>query len=269
MTLPDRVEPQSFMMPAPRLRAECPDVRRARHLRVNEEIYHLVEEPGLKPPSKRLTYASPNVQEVVCRIFGNLLPRIIIDENGKPYHELLDDDGRDLCLESRAVMSLDEIPSLELFTLEEATACLRGIARNAPVAENVRRILVSFQLPDPKTNLPLYRLYQDRDGHTRLLVLWGFQDRRNTGKFMLATTAISMLKTHIDTTCVHHTAEHLRTLTWRDSEPLAFEDVAPKPPVVRPSPPCRASAEALIQSASRMWRRFAAEKLAANEPDQA
>lgn len=236
-----------------------PDVCLRRHLRLNQQVYHLVEEPGLKPPSKRLTYANTTVQDLVCSIFGDLLPRIVIDENGRPYHELLDQNGNDLCLRSRAIGDLQEIPSLELLALEEATGYLRSVAESAPVADNVRRILKSFQLPDPEANLPLYRLYEDDVGCTRLLVLWGFQDSRNAGNLTLATTAISLLKTHINTSCVHHTAEHLRMLTWRDSEAAQFEDVAPEPPIARPIAPCRATAVALIRAASRQWRLFAAE----------
>ena len=241
---------------------KMPDVRVARHLHLNENIYYLVQEPGLKPPHKRLSYSCGAVQDVVCRIFGNLLPRIEIDEGGRPHHELLDENGRNVCLESYAVESMEEIPALELLALELAMECLQGLAINPDIPGSLQRILAGFQLPDPETNLPLYRLYKDSKGHTRLIVLWGFRDKRQRGKLQLATAAVSMLKTRVDTRLVHEVAEHCPLVAERVSTRATIEDVAPSPPAARPSPPSREGSEALIRSASKMWRKFAADKLA-------
>lgn len=239
-----------------------PDVRIGRHLHLNEKIFYIVQEPGLKAPSQRLTYSNGAVQDLVCRIFGDLLPRIEVDEGGRPHYELFDETGRNVCLESYAVESMEEIPALELLALEMAMECLQTLAINPEIPGSLQRILAGFQLPDPETNLSLYRLYKDSKGHTRLIVLWGFRDKRQRGKLQLATAAVSMLKTRVDTRMVHEVAEHCQLVVERVSSQATFEDVAPSRPASSPLPPSRQGSEALIRDASDMWRKFAAKKLA-------
>ncbi len=213
---------------------------------VDIQRYHILEEPGLKPPGQRLTYASPSVQDIVGQIFGDLLPNILYDDEGRPYYEMLDESGKDVCVRSRSVSSIEDIPPEELLALEVALEYLHGLVSEPTIAIEVRRILADFQLPDPETNLDRYRLYENEQGEKRLLVLWGFRGTRNAGLPMLATAALSILKTRVDTATVREAAIRQAQLIEMARSGGHFPDGG--------SDSARDSS--LASAAHKMWERF-------------
>lgn len=213
---------------------------------VDIQRYHILEEPGLKPPEQRLTYASASVQDIVGQIFGDLLPNILYDDEGRPYYEMLDESGDDVCVGSRSVSSMEEIPPEELLALEVALEYLHGLVGDPSIAIEVRRILADFQLPDPETSLDRYRLYENKQGETRLIVLWGFRGKRNVGLPMLATAALSILKTRVDTTTVREAAIRQAQMIELARNGSEVPDDANN----------SAQDSGLASAAHKMWKRF-------------
>jgi len=183
--------------------------------------YQLLQEPGLKHPSLRLTYASPELQEVVHYAFGRLLPSIHFDGDGRPYYELLDDAGEDCCCRSRAAARIEEIPPEELFYLDNGLNTMRLLADQGQLPIGVTRMIAEFQLPDPETELGRYRIYTDGTGSPRLLVLWGFSANRRKGLPMPAITAVNLLKARVDTSEIRMEAEAMGGLASDSGESIA------------------------------------------------
>jgi len=187
---------------------------------IDTSRYQLLQEPGLRPPKERLTYASPEVQELVGRCFGHLLPRIHFDSEGRPYYELLDENGNDRCVQSRSISEMEEIPAEELFLLDEGLRELHALSGDPSLDSRLRRLLAEFQLPDPESELRRYRLYEQPDGRRCLLVMWGFSAVRRRGHFMPATTALSLLKARVDTSAVREAAETIGGIGSDSGHPL-------------------------------------------------
>jgi hypothetical protein len=160
---------------------------------IDTKKYHLLEESGLRAPGQRWNYASPEVQELARQTFGNLLPGIGFDGEGRPYFEAYDEDGREICGLSRGIRSAEDVPRAEIVRLLEGYLALQLMAQNHAVDPRLRAISATFRLPHPVRERRLFRIYEDLAGETRLLVLWGFGGKGADRSAVPAAEAVATL----------------------------------------------------------------------------
>lgn len=162
---------------------------------INTQRYQLLQEPGLRPPSLRLTYASSAFQKHVTECFGSLLPSLRFNEDGLPFFEHRDKENRETCILAEKATSIADIPRSESLRLLKGWMRLQVLAHSPDVGDAESAMMSTFMLPDPETDLRNYRLYTPLppEHGKRLHVLWGFSTKTGIRTAIPAESAIAKL----------------------------------------------------------------------------
>ena len=162
---------------------------------INTERYQLLQEPGMRPPSLRLTYASSAFQNHVVACFGGILPWLRFNEEGLPFFEHRDETGRETCIRAAKVTNIAEIPRSELVRLLEGWLQLQIVAHHPELAAAEAAMMAGFLLPDPAIDLRNYRLYDAAAPKAGKLlhILWGFTTRTSPRSAVPAEFALAKL----------------------------------------------------------------------------
>lgn len=162
---------------------------------INTERYQLLQEPGLRPPSLRLTYASTAFQKHVVACFDGQLPWLRFNEDGLPFFESRDQHNRETCILAAKLASKNEIPRAESLRLLEGWMRLQTLALSPEIGAAEATMMTSFLLPDPDMDLRNYRLYEPLppEEGKRLHVLWGYSTKAGQRSAIPAEAAIAKL----------------------------------------------------------------------------
>ena len=162
---------------------------------INTERYQLLQEPGLRPPSLRLTYASTAFQKHVVECFGGQLPWLRFNEQGLPFFEHRDKENRETVILAAKATSMAEIPRSESLRLLKGWMRLQVLAHSPDLGDAEKGMMSTFLLPDPETDLRNYRLYTPLppEHGKRLHVLWGFSTKAGNRTAIPAEAAIAKL----------------------------------------------------------------------------
>ena len=161
---------------------------------IDTACHRVREEPALPAgEGKSICYTESCVQDAVRRAFGDLLPMIRKPQHGLPYYENFDEESRETCCLTRHATSVRELPVEEVRRLAEGWRRLQRASQDPELVPELRRLLVGFQLPNPVTEIHLYRLYEDSSGRRRLHVFWGYGERDDGSAPMPAGEVIAHL----------------------------------------------------------------------------
>lgn len=158
----------------------------------------LLQEGGFVPPEIRLSCLSAKVQEAVRACFGNLMPSIRSDENGRCWYEHYDEESRETTSIARPLDPGEIWPNHEAERLIEGWGRLQEVAQNI-ADERLRGFLLDFALPDPTTQSHSYRMYKDVEGTQRLHVLWGVIPREARHQSLPTAMVCEIVRTGLTT----------------------------------------------------------------------
>lgn len=168
---------------------------------IDTTCHRVLEEPAAGPgPEASVCYTDPRIQSLVRRSFGDLLPFIRQAEAGLPYYESFDEESRETCCLTRHASSPRDIPAEEVMRLAEGWRRLQQAARDPNLDGKLRALIQGFQLPNPVTELHLYRLYADGSGRTRLHVFWGYAEPDGRSAPTSAGQAVGFLLSRLSQT---------------------------------------------------------------------
>lgn len=159
---------------------------------------NLLEESGFRSPEQRLTALSDKVQQAVHSAFGNLMPRIRQDEEGKVWYEHFDEESRETLSLSRSLEPGEPWPEHEALRFIEGWEALRVRAEVEP-DPNLGSFLLNMVVPDPLTRTNCYRIYLDVNGIPRLHVLWGTVAKDSKHQSLPTARVCDMVRTGMTT----------------------------------------------------------------------
>lgn len=148
--------------------------------------------PALVGPNDEITYHDPAVQQVICEIFGYLMPAVV-EADGVSTYTCPDGSGNDLCSQTEPVNEITDIPKPELAQLMGAWFAIRRLGNDSKLDTRIRAILRNFRFPDPMRALDLYRLSTDASGTVRLHLWWGIEPIEGRNPTTDGATAFSKL----------------------------------------------------------------------------
>lgn len=162
---------------------------------INLDRYQLLQEPGMRPPSLRLNYASPSFQKPVVSCFDGILPWLRFNEDGLPYFENRDEHGRETCIIATKATSMADIPRAEVIRMLEGWLRVQTLGRHPEMPAAEATMMCTFLLPDPTIDLRNYRLWEPLPPQKgkRLHILWGYNLKSNTRSAVPAEYAIARL----------------------------------------------------------------------------
>ena len=171
--------------------------------RINIDLkkQNLIEEAGFRSPEHRLTALSDKVQEAVRSAFGDLMPRIRQDEDGRVWYENFDEESRETLALSRALEPGEPWPEHEALRFIEGWEALR-VQAETESDPNLGSFLLNLVVPDPVTRTNCYRVYRDVNGIPRLHVLWGTVAKDSKHQSLPTARVCEMVRTGL-TTAVH------------------------------------------------------------------
>ena len=140
---------------------------------IDLQKFRLIEEAGMIPRHVRYSYAAEVFQRLMREAFGDLVPRIERDDNGKYFHTNRDEESRDTVSLSREFEPGEAWPRDEVGRLLAGWENLHAIATSIE-DPRLREMLRNLQFPNPRRNRQCYRTYIDTNGIQRLHVLYGF-----------------------------------------------------------------------------------------------
>jgi hypothetical protein len=129
---------------------------------------------------------------------GRFLPLALLepDDPQSVLFVLNDEDGQEVTSKSEPIGS-QTVPAEEFDEILGAVRLLRRRAESPDVADEKRKAIEAFSLPDPRLDSSFYRIYGPR-WRRRLLILWGCERRTESGlrayKTLPAEDAIAFLR---------------------------------------------------------------------------
>ena len=146
-----------------------------------------VSPPRFVSPRNVVPYHDLQVQALVLKAFGGLLPQV--RENSE--------DEIEYFITSRKSRAEAEPIDLEVFKqigaqkLVAGWSALQKISNDSSINQGLRTLLHNFRLPDPGTSPDFYRAYKDAEGSLHPIILWAYE--RPSTPFIPIKEAIAAL----------------------------------------------------------------------------
>lgn len=133
-----------------------------------------IQPSGFVPPSQRVGYSDPLVQDLLRKAFRGQFPRLdYVGEDSAVYRH--ENPATDSFASSTVANSIQDLPQPEVMRLLQGWIALRKIAMEPTVPEGVRALLMNLKIPDPRVAPSLYRVQGIADDRKKLYILIGFE----------------------------------------------------------------------------------------------
>jgi hypothetical protein len=133
-----------------------------------------IQPSGFVPPSQRVGYSDPLVQDLLRKAFRGQFPRLdYVGEDSAVYRH--ENPATDSFTSATVANSIDDLPQPEVMRLLQGWIALRKIAMEPAVPEGVRALLMNLKIPDPRVAPHFYRVQGIADDRKKLYVLIGFE----------------------------------------------------------------------------------------------
>jgi len=133
-----------------------------------------IQPSGFVPPSQRVRYSDPVVQDFLRQAFQGQFPRLeASDAKSATYRH--ENPAADSFASSAAVISMQDFPQAEVIRLLQGWITLRKLVMEATVPEGARSLLLNLKIPDPRVAHHCYRVRAPEGGDRKLYVLVGFE----------------------------------------------------------------------------------------------
>jgi hypothetical protein len=133
-----------------------------------------IQPSGFVPPSQRVRYSDPIVQDFLRQAFQGQFPRLETSD-GKSATYRHENPAADSFASSAAVASMQDFPQAEVMRLLQGWITLRKLVMEATVPEGARSLLLNLKIPDPRVAHHCYRVRAPEGGDRKLYVLVGFE----------------------------------------------------------------------------------------------
>ena len=133
-----------------------------------------IQPSGFVPPSQRVRYSDPLVQDLLRKAFRGQFPRLdYVGEDSAVYRH--ENPATDSFASATVANSIEDLPQPEVMRLLQGWIALRKIAMEPTVPEGVRALLMNLKIPDPRVAPGFYRVQGIADDRKKLYVLIGFE----------------------------------------------------------------------------------------------